>query len=256
KEIYIPKAKFLAAKAIELDESLAEAHLSLAYGKFRLEWNWKEAEKGFKRAIELRPSFSRAHELYGLYLSLSGRFEEGIVEMKKAHELDPLSISVSTGLGRCLHFARRYDKAIMQFKKTLDMDPNYSDAHFGLGMTLLLKKEFNESVKELKKAIELSGGRLVMIAVLGVNYAFAGEREKALGIIDELKKRSDPNPVSPWFLAAIYAGLGENDIAFNYLYKSLEEKEGLLVYMKAEPFYEKIKKDPRFKDILSKIGFE
>ncbi|MDO8550757.1 MAG: tetratricopeptide repeat protein [Ignavibacteria bacterium] len=251
------KAKDAVLKALEIDETLAEAHTSLAYIKFRFDWNWEEAEKEFKKAIELKPGYAAAHEWYALLLSLIGRYDEALREMRRAYELDPLSPSISTGLGRTLHFANRLNEAIAQYKKTIEMYPNYAEAHFALAMTYRGQKKIDEALKELDKAIELSHGRLVMIATRGMIYGFAGRRREALAVIDELVRLSHPNPVSPWFYASIYLSLGDKDKFFEYANKAYEQKDPLMVYFKTTSVFDPtLENDPRFHDLLRKMGME
>jgi tetratricopeptide (TPR) repeat protein len=154
REQAIAAAKKFAGKAIALDESQAEAHASLAYVKFRIDWDWAGAEAEFKRALQLKPGYARAHEWYALYLSIMGRFDESMKEMLRAQELDPLSASVSTGIGRIEHFEFKLDEAIAQFKRTLELDPDYAEAYFGLGMTYAVARRYDEAISVMKKAIQ------------------------------------------------------------------------------------------------------
>ncbi len=251
------KANDAVLKALELDETLAEAHASLGYIKFRFDWNWDEAESEFKRAIQLKPGYAQAHEWYALLLSLIGKNDEAISEISRAYELDPLSPSISTGVGRIFHFAKRLNEAIAQYKKTIDMYPNYAEAHFALAMTYVGLRKMDEAWKELDKAIELSHGRLVMIAMRGMLYGFAGRRKEALAVKDELVRLSHPNPVSPWFHALNYLGLGDKDKFFEYANTAYEQRDPLMVYFSSLGVFDStIQKDPRYQDILKKMGME
>jgi len=251
------KANDAVLKALELDETLAEAHASLGYIKFRFEWNWNEAEKEFKRAIDLKPGYAQAHEWYALLLSLIGRDDEALIEIRRAYDLDPLSASISTGVGRILHFANRLDEAIVQYKKTLDMYPNYAEAHFALSMTYGALRKIEEALIENNKAIELSQGRLVIVTTRGMIYGFAGRRKEALAVLEEVKKLSYPDTISPWFQAIIYLSLGDRDKFFEYINEAYKQRDPIMVYFKTmRVFYPDIQKDPRFHDILKKMGME
>jgi adenylate cyclase len=249
------KANDAVLKALKLDETLAEAHASLGYIKFRFDWDWDEAEKEFKRAIELKPSYAQAHEWYALFLSLIRRSDNAIVEMKRAYELDPLSPSISTGVGRILQFAKRYDEALEQYNKTIEMYPNYAEAHFALSMLYGTTGRTEKALKANEKAIELSQGRVVMIANRGMIYGLAGRRKEALAIIDQLSEISYPDPVSSWHIASIYLSLGEKDKFYEYIYTAYEQKDPLMVYFRTiASFNPKIAEDPRFDDLLRKMG--
>lgn len=251
------KANDAAIKALELDESLAEAHASLGYIKFRFDWDWDGAEREFKKAIELKPGYAQAHEWYALFLSLIRRSDSAMTEMKRAYELDPLSPSISTGIGRILHFDNKLKEAIEQYKKTLEMFPNYAEAHFALAMTYGSQRKINEAMYELDKAIELSHGRLIMITTKGMIYGFAGRKNDAIAVIDELKKLSYPEPVSPWFLASIYLSIDDKDKYFEFVNEAYEQKDALMVYVARTPaFNPSIKDDPRFHELLRKMRIE
>jgi len=248
------KARQAVMKALELDETLAEAHTSLAYVRFRLDWNWAEAESEFRRAIELKPGSSRSHEWYGLFLSLKGRTEEALAEMKRAQELDPLSSGVSTGVGRVLQLGRRYDEAVVQLRKTIAMDSTYADAHFILGMTLSLQRKHAEGIRELETALRLSGRRPIIYARLGVAYAGAGRTREAEVIFDDLVKMVQSHKLSTYYLAMVHMGRQEYEQALDAFERAYEEHEGLLVYANAEPMTDSVRKHPRFQALVRKLG--
>ena len=251
------KANDAVLKALQLDETLAEAHASLGYIKFRFDWDWDEAEREFKKAIELKPGYAQAHEWYALFLSLIRRSDKALIEMKRAYELDPLSPSISTGVGRILHFANRLDEAIAQYKKTLEMYPNYAEAHFALAMTYGGQRKIDKAMKELDKAIELSHGRIIMITTRGMFYGFAGKRKEALAVLDEVEKLLYPDPVSSWYYASIYLSLGDKDKFFEYAFKAYEQKDALMVYFQTTVVFDStFDDDPRFHDILRKMQIE
>jgi TolB-like protein/class 3 adenylate cyclase/Flp pilus assembly protein TadD/predicted Ser/Thr protein kinase len=248
------KAQQAVTKALELDETLAEAHTSLAYVRFRLDWNWAEAEAEFRRAIELKPGSSRSHEWYGLFLSIKGRNEEALAEMRRAHELDPLSSGVSTGVGRVLQLGRRYDEAAAQLRRTIAMDSTYADAHFILGMTLALQKKHREGIKELETALRLSGRRPVIYARLGVAYAEAGRSREAEAIFDDLVRMVQAGKLSSYYLAIVHIGRHEYEKAVDAFERAYEEHEGLLIYMNVEPMTDPVRNHNRFQALVRKIG--
>jgi TolB-like protein/Flp pilus assembly protein TadD len=252
------KANDAVLKALELDETLAEAHASLGYIRFRFDWDWDGAENEFKKAIKLKPGYAQAHEWYSLFLSTIRRDDDkAIREMKRAYELDPLSPSISTGVGRILTFAGKIDEAITQFKKTLEMYPNYAEAHFALSMAFMSKKRTDDALKELDKAIELSQGRVVMVATYGMIYGFAGRKKEALAVIDKLKIISSPDPVSPWLLSSIYLSIGDKAKYLENVYNALEQRDPIMVYFRTtHVLYAGIEDDPETKDILKKMGIE
>ena len=250
------KAKATALKAIELDETLAEAHASLAFVRFRWDWDWLQAEKEFYRAVELNPNYASARHWYAFYLAAMGRLEEGIAEMNRARELDPLSLVVNTGLGRLLHFAREYDQAIEQYQKTLEMDPTFAQVHFDLGMAYLQKGMFEEATARFQKGVTLSGGLPAMVMALGYVHALRGKRAEAEQILDQLQEPSKQRQISPLYKAFIYAALGKKDQAFEELQRGYEDRSGLLVYLKVEPMFDSLRADPRFQNLLRRVGLE
>jgi adenylate cyclase len=249
----IAAAKKFARRAIALDESQAEAHASLAYVKFRIDWDWADAEKEFKRALELKPGYARGHEWYALFLSIQGRLDEAMEQMKRAQSLDPLSASVSTGIGRILHFGRKLDEAAQQFKNTLELDPEYAEAYFGLGMTYTVMKRYDDARTALKTALRLSGNRLVMLAMLALNEGEAGNKKEAQKIFDDLKTRSRTTYVSPYYFGIMEAGLGDMDKAMDYLEQAYNERDGILIFLGVDPVAESIWTQPRFSALIRKM---
>lgn len=250
----IANAKKFAAQSIALDESQAEAHASLAYVKFRIDWDWAGAEKEFQRALQLKPGYARAHEWYALYLSIMGRFDEAMKEMLRAQELDPLSTSVATGIGRIYHFEYRTEEAIIQFKKVLELDPEYAEAYFGLGMTYTVAGRYHEAASVYKKAIQLSGNRLVMVSMLGFSEGLAGHPEATCKIIQDFRQLSKTSHVSPYYFGILEMGLGEMERAYEYLDKAYEERDGILIFLAADPVAERAWGDPRFVRLAKKMG--
>ncbi|MSU70315.1 MAG: tetratricopeptide repeat protein [Opitutaceae bacterium] len=254
REQAIAHARAFAGKAIALDESLAEAHVSLGYVKFRIDWDWAAAEAEFKRSLQLNPGLAKAHESYALFLAIQGRLDEAMAEMKRAQQLDPLSPTVSNGVGRILHFQRKFDAAVLQFKKTLELEPGFADAYFSMGLSYQVMGRYDEAITVLKTAIHLSGNRLVMISMLGMTQGFAGRKQEAQKTFDDLLERSQKTPVSPYYFAIVSVGLGEIDRAFQYFDQAYAERDGILIYLGVDPINDAIRPDPRFSALLKKMG--
>jgi TolB-like protein/DNA-binding winged helix-turn-helix (wHTH) protein/Tfp pilus assembly protein PilF len=251
----IPKAKAAAEKALELDETLAEAHVSLASVTDRWAKDaWATVEREDKRAIELNPNYALAHLMYGGYLSIKGRHDEAIAELKRALELDPLNLFFNSELGYRFHVARRYDEAIEQFRKTLEMDPNLWAPRQGLGWAYEQKGMYEEALAEYIKAKPLSGDSPEILAMIGRSYAVLGKRDEAQKVIDELKERAKRGYVSASLIALIYAGLGEKDQTFAWLEKAYEDRDGWIPWINVDPRYDGIRSDPRFTDLVRRIG--
>ena len=249
-----PKATAASSKALELDDNLAEAHTVLGTVKFFYDWDWSGAEREFRRAIEINPSYSDAHQMYSYYLSAMGRFDEALAEMRRAQELDPLSLEKLAGIGEILNFQRQYDQTIEQYQKTLEMDPNSGFAHWAIGNVYVNKGMYSEAIAEYQKAIPLSGDSPDEPAMLGYAYALSGKRREAQQVIDDLKERSKRTYVSPSTIAFIYGGLGEMEQAFVWLDKAYDERDSLLILLKIEPTFDPLRSDPRFTELLRRVG--
>jgi len=251
-----PRAKEAATKALEINETLAEAHNSLAYVFERYDWNWKAAEAEFKRALELDPNCAPAHFWYGELLMYFGRSEESIREMKRALELDPVSLVINTILGSAYLMARQFDQAIAQLHQTLEMDPNFALAHLELGNAYFAKLQFSDGIGELKKARRLSGDAVMMVGTLGVAYARAGKLEEAKGILAELTARSQKQHVSSYWIGRVFGAIGDVNKLFELWDRAYEERTESLIEIKSDPFLDPFRLDPRYKAILKKMGFE
>lgn len=254
KEVY-PRAKAAAVKALEIDDTLAEARNSLAAVRVTYEWKWSEAEREFKRAIQLAPSYATAHHWYAEYLNQMGRHSEGLAEIERALELDPKSLIVNTSVGWQHYFARQYDQAIEQYQMTLEMDPNFAPARWGLGWAFIQKMRFEAAVAEFQKGISLSNGSATYVAALGCAFAVAQERVKAEEVLAQLRELSTGTYVSPYFIAAIYAGLDDKEQAFDWLERAYWERSSWLLYLLAEPRLDGLRSDPRFQDLLHRMNF-
>jgi tetratricopeptide (TPR) repeat protein len=249
-----PKAKTAALKALEIDESLAEAHTSLAFALMHFDWDWPAAESEFKRAIELNPSYAVGESWYAYFLTVTGRFDEAVVLRKRAQALDPLSAVVSSDVGLTLYFARKYDETIEQFRTTLASDPSFYGAYIPLGAALLQKQRHDEAIVAFKKAKTFSQNHPIPSAALAYAYAVSGKREEALKIAGDLKKLSAKSYVSPYWIGIIYVGLGDNNAAFEWLEKGIATHDGSMIFLKVEPILDRLRSDGRFIELLAKIG--
>jgi len=248
-----PKAKAAARRAEELDETLAEAHTSLA-ALLIGEWNLPESNREIQRAIALNPNYATAHHWYGCNnLLLMGRFDEAIAEGKRAQELDPLSLIINADLGYDYIYARQYEKAIEQLRKTIEMDQSFYYAHWQLGIAYEMKGSFPEAVAEYQKARQLNDNP-ALLAVLGHAYAASGKRDEALKMLNQLTEIAGQRYVSAYSWAIIYAGLGEKDQAFNWLDKGYQERLTKMAFLKIEPLFDNLRSDPRFDDLVRRVG--
>jgi TolB-like protein/DNA-binding winged helix-turn-helix (wHTH) protein len=251
KEAY-PKAKAAAMKALGLDSTLGEAHVSLAFCLENFDWDSESAGREFTRGIELSPGYAIGREWYGWHLAALGRHGEAIAEVGKAVSLDPLSPSIGADLAEELLVAHRFDEAITQSRKTLILDPFFAPAHYVLGQALVQKHVYNEAIAELQKAIELSPGSTAFKANLAYAYAASGMRDKATKILDDLKNLSAQSFSNAPEIAMIYVGLGENDQAMTWLEKAYADRFSPWVLMR--PCFDPLRLDPRFEDLVRRIG--
>ena len=249
-----PKAREAAEQALRLDEGLAEAHTALGTVKLLHDWDFAGAEREYRRAIEINQSSADAHYMYGLYLSAMGRFDEAHAEAGRALELEPLSLAKITGVGDVFYHQRRYDRAIEQYRRALDMDPNSGFAHWALGNAYAQKGMYEEAVAEHKKAIPLSGDSPDELASLGYAYALSGRRREAQSVIAELRERARRRYIPPTIIAFVHAGLGENDEAFALLDRAYDGRDFILVFLKVDPTFDRLRPDPRFAELVRRVG--
>ncbi len=250
----MPKAKAAAAKALEIDDGLAEAHVSLGYASFTYDWDWTAAEVHFEQALAVNPSYVRNHAFYPLYLSSRGRSEEAVTVAKCALDLDPASPAVSHVLAVQFYLSRQFDQAIEQSQKTLEMDPHYAVAYAMLGQAYASKGCYRQALPDLDKHLELSRGSAAALALLGYAHARLGERNEALRILDELGAVSKRSFVTAFFFALVYAGLEDKDHAFLWLEKACEERFNRLAYVKVEALWDSLRSDLRFAELLRRVG--
>ena len=244
-----PKAKAAAIKALELNNTLGEAHTSLAFSLDVFDRDWQSAEKEFRKAIELNPGYATAHHWYAWHLSEIGRNAEAIAEMRKAEHLDPLSLIISADMAEILLVAHLNDEAAEQSRRTVDMDPNFAIAHFELGEAFVQKHSYNEAIAEFQKAIELSGGSISARANLAYAYALSNKTNKAVKILNDLKTRSTRNASE---IALMYVGLGEKDQAMSWLEKAYDEHFNPSILVR--PAFDPLRSDPRFQNLVHRIG--
>ena len=247
-----PKAKEAATKALEIDESSAEAHSSMAFIKFRWDWDRTATEREFQEAIKLKPAYAPAHQWYSSYLVAVERFDEAIAEAKRTEELDPLSFVASAHLGWIYYLSGQNDKAIEQCRKILELDPSSFPARRYLGLAYEAKGMYPEAIAEFQTGVKLSGSPL-MLALLGHAYAASGKTAEAKQVLNDLQQLQGERYVSPYTVAAIHAGLGDQEQAFKWLQTAVEERDIWLMNLKVDPVFAKLRSQRQFTDILARI---
>ena len=247
-----PKAKAAAMQALEIDDTLAEAHTSLALVKEHFEWDWTGAETEFRRAIELNPTSATAHHWYGDYLANMARPEEGLRETKKAQELDPLSLIINTTLGWQLYLAHRSDQAIEQLRKVLDIDAKFTPARRILEEVYAQSGRQKEAVEEREKVLSLSGSPELAASIAEdfSKYGYKGVQQSWLDGLTEISKHGY---VSPFSIAEGYMRLGQKEKSFEWLERAYEEHDSGLVSIAVEPMFDPVRAEPRFKDIVRRM---
>ena len=245
------RARAAALKALEMDDTVAEAHTSLASISMIYDWNWSVAEKEFRRATDLDPGYATAHHWYAFYCASQGRTEDALVEIRIARKLDPLSLIINEDVAHLLYFARRYDEAIEQSRRVLEMDPTLAAAHATAGLAYLGKQQYSESVAELETAVRLSGGEPGTMAVLGMAYAQAGRAASARKILEQLTTEHY-RPVLK--VAWLYAALGDRNRAFAWAEKLYQARSPEFFTLKVLPVLDPWRTDPRFQDLIRRIG--
>lgn len=247
--------KAAAQKALEIDDSLAEAHSSLAYAKHYYDFDWTGAEQEYMRAIELNPNYATAHHWYSLYLSEAGRLEEAKVEIRRALELDPLSPIVSNTIG-CIYFRNReYDQGIRQLLRLLDADPNFVVAHDMLGQVYTQKGMYDAAITEFQKATALDpGDTYKLLLEIGQAHALAGRKADAMKVLKEVKTISRQKYVPPYLIAQLYACTGEKDLAFEWLNRAFQGRDRTLTALGFDPLMGSLRSDPRFAELLRRVG--
>jgi TolB-like protein/Tfp pilus assembly protein PilF len=248
------EAKAAASKALELDEHLGEAHATLAYRTTHYEWDWQTAEEQFRRALELNPNYAVAHHWYSHYLTAMGRAEESLAASKRCLELDPLDLVINMHMAWHHQFARQYDQAIEQCWRADELHPNSFWPPYFFALAYEQQGRIGEAIEEFEKAIRMSGNVTFALAGLGHLHAIAQEQEKAIAIVELLRARALTTYVPAYDIGLIYAGLGQLDQAFEYLYKAYQERSGWLTYLRVEPRLDNLRSDPRFEELLQRVN--
>jgi len=247
-----PKAKAAATKAIALDDTLGEAHISLAFCLDNFDWDWESGGREFRRGIELSPEYAIGHEWYGWHLAASGRNDEAVAEVEKAATLDPLSPSIGADLAEELLVAHRVDEAIKQSRQTMTLDPFFAPTHYVLGQAFVQKHNYSEAIAELMKATEMSPGSTAFTANLAYAYAVSGDRDEAAKLLNDLKNQSSQSSPNAPEIAMVYVGLNEKDQAMAWLEKAYAERFSPWVLMR--PCFDPLRSDPGFEDLVRRIG--
>jgi serine/threonine-protein kinase len=250
----MPKAKQYALKALEIDPTLAEAHTALGDVRFLADWNWSEAERDFRRALELNPGDVDAHRMYSAYLSAMGRGEEALAQIRKAQELDPLSIPTQITVGWTFYYARRYDQALEQCGKILELEPNSVGARDCLGLSYLAKKVYEKAIEECQRAVNLSSNDLNRAVDLARAHALAGNKAEARKALSELRARATRSYVPPSLFAQIHLSLGDKAQGLAWLETAYADRDGYLARLKVEPAFDSVRSDPAFQDLMRRLG--
>ncbi|HEY5404109.1 MAG TPA: winged helix-turn-helix domain-containing protein [Pyrinomonadaceae bacterium] len=244
-----------ARKGLEIDNEVAEAHAALAYENF-FNWNWASAEEEFKRSIQLNPNYASAHSHFALYLVARERVDEAVAETNRAQELDPLSLSISASRGFLLMNARRYEEAIEQERRVIAIDPNHYQAHWFLALTYLANRQIDQAIATSEKAVAISNRAPAALGVLGMAYGAAGRKGEANQILNELLQLEKQRYVSPMAFVYVYTGLGNKDQSFAWLEKAHQERSNGIAFFKVSPTVDQLRSDPRFADLLKRIGLD
>jgi serine/threonine protein kinase/TolB-like protein/Flp pilus assembly protein TadD len=259
-----PKAKAAAAQALAIDESLAAGHISMGAYKLFYEWDWAGAQKeaqrakelnaGYAKAIEINTNYDDAHHFYCQALDTIGKPQDSIAEMRRALELDPFSLSMNAEMGWSLYIARDYDQAISQCRKVIELDPNFIAAYSCAAQAYEQQKMYAEAIADMNKARVLVGDDPGVMEELACAYALSGQKTEARKLLDALKERSAREYVDPGLIALIYASLGEKDQAFEWLEKAYQVRSSWMTWLKVEPKFDPLRSDPRFTDLMRRVG--
>jgi serine/threonine protein kinase/Tfp pilus assembly protein PilF len=243
-----------AEKAISLDSNLAEAYTSLALVAFKFDWDWQKVEANFDRSIKLKPNSPDAYYWYASYLMAMGRGDESVAQVQRAAELDPLNQTYRIHVARVLYLAGRLDEAIANCKRAIAMNPNSAVAHYVMGQILTRQGAYDHAIDEFQHALSLTEDKPFLKAVIAVCYAKQGKKDDARVILNELEREAKEGHVAPLNLAFIKIALGDKENAFESLEKAYQQRANLLAYLKVDPYYDPIRSDQRFKDLLRRVG--
>jgi len=250
----LSEAKIAAVKAVALDPTLAEAHVALGDIKLWLDWDWPAADREFKQGIALDAGSALAHSQYGMYLAAMGQADKAIAELKRAQNLDSLSPIINTDLGWCLLYAGRGQDAVSQFRTTLELDPRYMSARWGLGSAYTQQRLYSQAIAELQQALKLSEGSPMLMAHLGYAYGLSGARTEATRTLTELKALAGREYVPSSAVALVEAGLANKTSALEWLDRAYEEHDFSLVFLQVTPWFDQLRSDPRFGQLVRRMG--
>ena len=245
-----PQAKAAALRALELDDTLGEAHATLAEFAWNYDWDFAAAQREFDRALALSPNYASAHQWRGLYLNWAGRFDEALVEMQRAQALDPLAPIIEVNVARCYFYARQYDKAVAALRQLAQREPNFWPEHALLGQVYLAQNRYPDAIKELVRARELSPSSPRNLGVLGDVYARAGRRRDAQKMLDQLAAQARTRYVPPVYPAMVHMGLGDRQKALDLIEQAFADRSDWILQMNVEPEFDRLRAEPRFQDIL------
>jgi TolB-like protein/Tfp pilus assembly protein PilF len=253
--VAMAKARQAVLEALELDDQLPEAHAWLGVILSEYEWDWSAAEQQFRRAIDLNANFAYGHKLYAEHLSYVGRFDEAIAEAHRARQLDPLSMVTNALVGVVLYRARRYDEAVAELTQAIDMDPDHPMPYLPLGLAYTMKGMHDQAVAALERGLALTPESSEMVAQLAHVQARAGQSGKTRAGLEELRRRSQRQHVSPFSFALVHVGLGEPKQALDWLERAYQDRDWYLCVIKSEPILDPLRGDSRFQDLLRRVNF-
>jgi serine/threonine-protein kinase len=249
-----PKAKEAATKALAIDDTLAEGHLSLAFARILFDWDWQGAGRAFQRTFELNPGFATAHHWFAEYLAFQGRHQEAIEQARTALALDPLSLIINVLMGWVLYYARRYEEAIVKLNETLELDPDFAPAEFWLGQAYEQQGRFEDAIAAFERAVESSGRSPMMLAALGRVFADQGRADRARELLAELEQTAEQTFVPCYYIAAIHSGSEERELTLEWLEKACEQRESWMVFLNIDPIWDRFRSEPRFQALVRKVG--
>ncbi|WWQ29056.1 hypothetical protein RSgd_0254 [Ralstonia solanacearum] len=248
------QAKMAARKALQIEPDLGEAYASLAHVRLH-DWDWVDLERDFLRAIELNPGHAIAYYWYAEYLMMAGRAEDAIARVRQSQQMDPLNSVLNSSVAIILYLARRYDQAREELNKALEIDPNHFLLHFRLGLVYQQQKLFHDAIEEMQKAVTLSGRSTEALTGLAQTYAAADMRAAMQQIVDALETESEQHYVHPYNMAKVFGSLGDKEQTFGWLEKAYDEHSPDFIELRTEPTFDSVRFDPRFSELLSRVGF-
>ncbi|HEY0672823.1 MAG TPA: tetratricopeptide repeat protein [Longimicrobiales bacterium] len=251
-----PQAKMAALRALQLDSSLAEAHATLGYVALYYEWQWPQAERAFKRSIELNPRYSTAHQWYANHLTAMGRFDEAVHEMRTAMDIDPLSLIANAALGWVFYYAGDYNAAIRQLDQTLQLNPSFELAHLWRGLALLELQRYAEATRSIERAVQLSGGSAISTALLAHAYARAGERDRARPMLAQLEAGRDARYTPSYEIAKVYHALGDQATALQWLRRAREERSHSIAFLLVDPQLRGLRAEAAFQELVRAVKLQ